>query len=424
MTAHAPLRLGVLSSHLIQYFSPLYRHLAKRVDAFQVGYFRHVERDGEMKAIYDPNFGAAFIWDVDLRSGYEFTSFGLPEAPFRYSSRDLARLARGIYDWQKRFRPDVVMVPGWTLPDVVAARTLAAAGVPFILRPEGRVPRGGPVLRGFARDAWCRALVRRAAGAAVVGSSSREELLRLGMPAERLASSPYVIDTDLWRRALVVAGADRDVLRARFGIAPNEVAYLTVSKLVDYKRPRELVEAFIALFPTVPAARLVIVGDGELRAALAQRVEEAGVASRVSFAGFVNQTELPKYYAAADVFVLTSIETWGLVANEALLAGLPLAVSVDAGCVRDLVVDGVTGRRLYIENPAQVVDALAYLADPAVRRTMRPNLEQLAARYTLETAADGVVNAARLALGMGDNNARSGGALRRGTSYSKLGDHR
>jgi len=81
------------------------------------------------------------------------------------------------------------------------------------------------------------------------------------------------------------------------------------------------------------------------------------------------------------------------------LAGLPLAISVDAGCARDLVADGVTGRRLYVERPAQVVEALEYLADPQIRSSMKSGLERLARRYTVEAAAEGIVEAALLAQG-------------------------
>lgn len=391
-----PLRLGVLGSHLTPYFSPLYRHLARRVDAFEVGYFRQID-PGQDKPMFDPGFGKAFSWDIDLRSGYEFTSFDLEEAPFKYPAKDLARLVRNVHAWAKRFRPDVVMVPGWVLPYVLCAQTLRAAGVKLILRPEGRVPRGPALVRGLARDVWCRAMVRSARAAAIVGTASRDELMRLGMKPEQMVFSPYVIDTDLLGARLAEVRGRREAIRSRLGLAAHDCAYLFVGKLAGYKRPRQLLEAFVQLSRRVDHARLILVGDGELRSELVARAEEAGVSQQVTFAGFVNQAELPEYYAAADVFVLPSIETWGLVANEALLAGLPLAISVDAGCARDLVADGVTGRRLYVERPGQVVEALEQLADPAVREVIRPAVERLAQRYTVEAAADGIVEAAQLA---------------------------
>jgi glycosyltransferase involved in cell wall biosynthesis len=58
----------------------------------------------------------------------------------------------------------------------------------------------------------------------------------------------------------------------------------------------------------------------------------------VTFAGFLNQTEIPRAYAAADVMVMASDwgETWGLSANEALASGVPVIVSNKCGCAEDL----------------------------------------------------------------------------------------
>ncbi len=65
----------------------------------------------------------------------------------------------------------------------------------------------------------------------------------------------------------------------------------------------------------------------------------------VSFAGFLNQTEITQAYAAGDCLVLPSDygETWGLVVNEAMVCGLPAIVSDRVGCGPDLVEPGVTG---------------------------------------------------------------------------------
>ena len=62
------------------------------------------------------------------------------------------------------------------------------------------------------------------------------------------------------------------------------------------------------------------------------------------FAGFRNQSELPRFFQLADVFVLPSRhEPWGLIVNEAMASGCPVIVSTDVGCHADLVTDGVEG---------------------------------------------------------------------------------
>jgi glycosyltransferase involved in cell wall biosynthesis len=64
----------------------------------------------------------------------------------------------------------------------------------------------------------------------------------------------------------------------------------------------------------------------------------------IHFSGFINQSELPTYYAAGDVLVLPSYyETWGLVLNEAMASGLPSIVSDGCGAAVDMIIDGKTG---------------------------------------------------------------------------------
>jgi glycosyltransferase involved in cell wall biosynthesis len=86
-----------------------------------------------------------------------------------------------------------------------------------------------------------------------------------------------------------------------------------------------------------------MVGSGELERELRTFCAQHAL-DNVVFTGFVNQAELPAVYGASDVFVLPSEhEPWGLAVNEAMCAGLPVVVSREVGCTRDLVKDGING---------------------------------------------------------------------------------
>ena len=81
--------------------------------------------------------------------------------------------------------------------------------------------------------------------------------------------------------------------------------------------------------------------------------------TNVRITGFVNQTQIPAYYALADVLVLCSeTETWGLSVNEAMCASLPIIVSNTVGCADDLVQNGVNGFIFETGNVAQLSDAI------------------------------------------------------------------
>ena len=142
----------------------------------------------------------------------------------------------------------------------------------------------------------------------------------------------------------------------------------------------DLLEAFARA--NVPNSYLVFAGDGPERSNLERRATELGLADRVRFLGFLNQSQLPSAYCAADLFVLPSLfEPFGLVVNEAMLCGLPVAVSDRVGAKFDLVRPDENG---YV-FPAGDVEALA-----AILRQILPDAEKrarmgAAARQRMET---------------------------------------
>jgi glycosyltransferase involved in cell wall biosynthesis len=133
---------------------------------------------------------------------------------------------------------------------------------------------------------------------------------------------------------------------------------LFAGKMQARKHCDHLIEAYTRLSPAPgvdPLPYLVIVGDGEQRAALERQAEATGFNS-IRFCGFRNQSELPRFFDLATVFVLPSRhEPWGLIVNEVMNAARPVIVTGDVGCAPDLIVDGENGC-IY---PAGDVSALA-----------------------------------------------------------------
>jgi glycosyltransferase involved in cell wall biosynthesis len=230
---------------------------------------------------------------------------------------------------------------------------------------------------------------------AVIGSVARDELRRLGVSDPQLFESPYAVDTHEWRRRAEVARPQRLELRASLGFGADDFVLISVGKLLPYKRPLLVLEVFRELVAMVPDARLIVIGDGALETKARRFAAESGLKDSVHFAGFQSQSEVAKYLCAADVLLLLSSETWGLVANEAAACGLPLAVSYDAGCSRDLVVDGVTGLRLSVGSHVDTATRLADLADPAARAGMSAAVTRLTEHFSIARAASGIAAAAR-----------------------------
>jgi glycosyltransferase involved in cell wall biosynthesis len=116
---------------------------------------------------------------------------------------------------------------------------------------------------------------------------------------------------------------------------------LVVGRLETVKR---IDLAIRALAMVKPPARLVIVGDGSQRAALAQLAADAGVRDRITFAGAVEGDELVRLYADARAVIYTPFdEDFGYVTLEAFLSGKPVITATDSGGTLEFVSDGANG---------------------------------------------------------------------------------
>ena len=116
----------------------------------------------------------------------------------------------------------------------------------------------------------------------------------------------------------------------------------------------------------------MIVGDGEERAALEKQRDGVAGCGAIRFCGFRNQSELPRFFDIATVFVLPSRdEPWGLIVNEVMNAGRAVIVSDDVGCQPDLIEDGVEGCVFPVGDVAALTDALRrVLAAPETAAAM------------------------------------------------------
>ena len=160
------------------------------------------------------------------------------------------------------------------------------------------------------------------------------------------------------------AGAD---LRAELGLPPH-----TAVRIAVVMRPQKALEVLVeahARAPALPAAHLVIAGDGECRAAVAQRIEELGVAARVHLLG--RRSDVDAIVAAFDVAAMSSdFEGTPLFALECLANRTPL-VATAVGGLPDLLDHGTTGLLVAPRDPAALSQAiLALLRDPDRRAAM------------------------------------------------------
>jgi glycosyltransferase involved in cell wall biosynthesis len=182
------------------------------------------------------------------------------------------------------------------------------------------------------------------------------------------------------------------------GDGPRTILYL--GRLSREKGPETLLEAMVSVVEDLPEARLLVAGDGPLRAPLEEFARTHGIAERVEFTGWVGGIdELRDLFSRAHVFCLPSY-TEGMPAAllEALSARLPVVVT-RAGDMPALVEETGVGRVVPPRDASALASALAEVLGSAEEwRSMSDNAARVAAENALERQTGKVVDAARAVL--------------------------
>jgi glycosyltransferase involved in cell wall biosynthesis len=365
-------RLGVVDFNPIQYHTPLYQLMTRRARVKLDVLF--LTDNGHLPVV-DPGFSVLVKWDIDLLSGYEHRFLATAG---RHSQ--VRRRAAHLASWISAH--DAVVIHGYSHPwMLIAALLCRARRVPYLLRGDSTRQGQATGLRRHLRNAVARTVVSASAAGLAIGRLNEEFYQHYGAP--RIVWAPYSVDDQRFARPSPVSRVE---LLSRWGLDARKPVILFCGKLSPHKRPLDLCAAVKALPHQV---NTVFVGDG----VLAETVRSSLVPGEGVVTGFVNQSELPIYYHAADIIVLPSeMENWGLVVNEAMAAGVLPVVSDRVGAAPDLAA-GVG--EVY---PCGDVPALVTALGRALERVMNPGtrnrVKAHVARYGLDRTAAGFEAAA------------------------------
>lgn len=252
-------------------------------------------------------------------------------------------------------------------PDGPAAVRLGRRyGVPVSIKARGSD------IHLWGEKRVCRRMIAAAGQAAdgvlAVSGALRDDMIAMGMPAEKIRVHHTGLDETMFR--------PRDRAKAKKALGVEGPLVVTAGNLIPLKGQALLIEAMKAL----PGVTLLVAGRGPDHAALAVRIASGGLRDRIRLLGPLPHAELPGLFAAADVMALPSAsEGLANVWVEALACGTPIVIT-DVGGARE-VVDRPAAGRLVERTPEAIAEGIA---DVLAHPRPRDEVAQAAKRFSWE----------------------------------------
>lgn len=257
----------------------------------------------------------------------------------------------------RRFHPDVVI--SWEM----GARTSLAILYRHLHREcrlivWAEVAESTEQGRGWMRETVRRFLPRSVDAFLVTGESGARYIRSLGVNDDKIFKIAYTTDVSRFS-AIPLARSEERAKRL-----------LYVGQLVERKGVAQFIKVLSKWSTDNSDCKIefVLAGDGPLRA----RLEHISIAPHVklTFLGNIRYEDLPNLYSEAGIFVLPTLaDTWGVVVNEAMAAGLPVMGSIYSQAVTEIVKEGKNGWTFRADDANEMYDALD--------RSMRTPIEEL-----------------------------------------------
>ncbi len=385
-----PYRVAIVTTHPIQYQAPWFRAMAVHPELDLQVFFCHHATPGQQA---DAGFGVEFDWDVPLLEGYRYRflkNIAADPSLAHFGGLDTPEI-RDIIG-EQRF--DAVINCGWHRKSYwQSIRACWKTRTPVMARSDSHLHTERSPLKEAVKLPAYRLFIPRMNACLAVGRWAREYFLHYGARRDRIFLVPHAIDERWFSANAARLAPSRPHLRAQWKLPDRDAVFLWAAKFIAKKRPFDFLHALEIAARGGAHIHGLMVGDGPLRTEAEVFARQRSVP--VTFAGFLNQSEMVKPYVACEMLVLSSDggETWGLVANEAMVCGRPCIVSDKVGCGPDLVTPE-TGAVF----PLGDVDRLAALmskfaADRERLRSMGEAAAQKIKEYSTEVAVRGVLEA-------------------------------
>jgi glycosyltransferase involved in cell wall biosynthesis len=224
-----------------------------------------------------------------------------------------------------------------------------------------------------------RIIIPNANASICVGSKGKEYLEEYGAKRETVFISPLAIRNEFY-------------FSFYQPVESKEFDIIFSGQFVDRKMPFFVIDVLKELKIKKDNIRFLIIGSGPLEKEILKQLKDYKI--EYSYPGFIQQEDLPKYYANAKVLAFpTRDDPWGLVANEACAVGTPVITCENAGASDDLVVHNFNGFVLPLSVDIWVEHIFKLLSDIELYITFSENSIKHIKQYSIENATRGIKDA-------------------------------
>lgn len=361
-------RLGVVFTHPTQHHGPLWRELSKQSNLSVKILYLSNENQGNG----DRDLGSSSqAWDVDLLSGYEYDylkgfSGKVPSKQNKQfiSPSLIAEVSTKNFD-------AIFMQSFVNYSYRLTALLCKLRGIPLIMQndasmmSDARYSRARliamavlyPWMNNIA-DYWLSC-----------GDHNEIHLRHYGVSDDKIVRGCHPVDGDRFKQTISALPEEIAQIRQELSWDDNTILYGFMGKYIDRKNPFEFIEAIAKAHQHDPRIRGVMFGGGDLESAINERIAQLN--GEVINYGFVNQSKIPLYFAALDVFVCTSwIDPHPLVVSEAMVSGTSPILSDRCGNwgYNDTVRHRYNGLVYPCGKPEALAEAILTMSDENVRK--------------------------------------------------------
>ncbi len=350
-------------SHPIQYFSPLFKEMAKTIDV-EVYYYSECG----LQSSFDKGFGKEVKWDIPLLDGYTYQFLKNFSASKSMDCKWYNAINFSILNVIRKTSTKILVINGWSY---FSDWLVIIAGVLFRKKIWVRAdnPLSQEVKTGWKANLkkiiFKKMLFPCFDKFLYVGTESKLFFEYYGALPNQMIYTPHAVDNLRFQNEMTYVLPKKNNIKYALGIQPTTKIILWSAKFISKKRPYDMIKAFQDL--SLPNVVLIMLGDGILYEEIKLYVVANNLTS-ILLPGFVNQSEIVKYYGIADIFIMTSGkgETWGLAVNEALNFNIPIIISDVCGCAMDLLEDGINGYVYPVGNLQQLTSSINKILNASI----------------------------------------------------------